>query len=218
MSLENCFVRVAMATLVTGSLFTAKASANFDTNDPRVPTPAHVSSSPAVFQTPGGTFHIDSFFDIFTELQRVPPPQLGVPPQIDSFFDVFTELSMSVDQQPPSVFQLPMQCAISTACLSDDGTTRFFDTEMLSLDLSSGAFRIRESPTRPSRGQTTITDIGGGMFHIDSFFDVFTELSLDGGQTWMPSTGSMRLTGVPEPTTLGVLAGAAMILIRRRHN
>src|SRR5438477_10706248 len=61
---------------------------------------------------------------------------------------------------------------------------------MLALNLSGnspyGPFMIRESPTLASTGQTTITDIGGGLYHIDSFFDVFTELSLDDGQSWIP--------------------------------
>jgi hypothetical protein len=45
---------------------------------------------------------------------------------------------------------------------------------------------IRESPTLASTGKTTERP-GAGGFYIDSFFDIFTELSLDGGQTWMPS-------------------------------
>jgi hypothetical protein len=90
-----------------------------------------------------------------------------------------------------------------------------FDTEMLSMSLTGGPLMIRESPTRASTGKTTITDIGGGMYHIDSFFDVFTELSLDGGMTWMPSNmGSdgqshptrVYLGGIPEPASIALLA------------
>jgi hypothetical protein len=56
------------------------------------------------------------------------------------------------------------------------------------------------------------------MFHIDSFFDVFTELSVDGGATWIPSSGATRLTLVPEPGILGamLLAGVALGTGRRR--
>ena len=36
------------------------------------------------------------------------------------------------------------------------------------------------------------------VFRIDSFFDVFTELTLDGGQSWTPGGSPMHLTGVPE--------------------
>lgn len=87
-----------------------------------------------------------------------------------------------------------------------------FDTEMLQMSLSGnsplGPFMIRESPTLPSLGRTSITDIGGGMYHIDSFFDVFTELSVDGGSTWIPTDGGTRvyLGGVPEPASILLLA------------
>jgi hypothetical protein len=76
---------------------------------------------------------------------------------------------------------------------------------------------IRESPTLATTGLTSITNIGGGMFHIDSFFDVFTELSVDGGQNWIPSNGVTRMTLVPEPGASGViLVGIALGIGRRR--
>ncbi len=105
--------------------------------------------------------------------------------------------------------------------------TGTFSTEMLSMNLSGttplGPFMIRESPTLPSLGQTTVTDIGGGLYRIDSFFDVFTELSIDGGQTWMPDTvGPAHMMLVPEPGTsaliaLGVLSLAGLAW-RKRPN
>ena len=65
-----------------------------------------------------------------------------------------------------------------------------FDTEMLQLDITGnypgGVVMIRESPTLPSYGGTIIQSIGGGTFEVSSFFDVFLELSMDGGQTWAP--------------------------------
>jgi len=90
-----------------------------------------------------------------------------------------------------------------------------FDTEMLSMSLTGGPVMVRESPTKASTGKTSIADIGGGMYHIDSFFDVFTELSLDGGTSWMPSNmGSdgqshptrVYLGGIPEPASIVLLA------------
>ena len=113
--------------------------------------------------------------------------------------------------------------------LSPDGTGTF-QTEMLALSLSGtylGApFMIRESPTKQSTGVTSVVPLPGGGFQIDSFFDIFTELSLDGGTTWMPDTDSVAtgqrvtLEGVPEPTSMSLLAAGAigvMGFIRRRR-
>lgn len=102
--------------------------------------------------------------------------------------------------------------------------TGTFNTEMLALNLSGttalGPFMLRESPTLVSPGSTTITNLNGTLFRIDSFFDVFTELSLDGGATWAPNTnGPMRMTlqGVPEPTAAAFAGLAALGLLRRRR-
>ena len=116
-----------------------------------------------------------------------------------------------------------MMGPVQTLVLGKMGnTTGTFDTEMLSMSLTGmtplGPLMVRESPTLPSLGRTSITDIGGGMYHIDSFFDVFTELSLDGGQSWIPSQGPTRVNLCPEPASLA-LAGLAAIgtLTRRRR-
>jgi hypothetical protein len=92
-----------------------------------------------------------------------------------------------------------------------------YHTEILSMNLSGtspfGPYMIRESPTLTSLGETRITDIGGGMFHVDSFFDVFTELSVDGGNSWIPSQGSSHInltSPSPEPATV-VLLGLGML-------
>lgn len=75
--------------------------------------------------------------------------------------------------------------------------------EIVAMSLTSTApisgILIRESPTKASNGTTEVEDIGGGLFSISSFFDVFTELSLDGGQSWIPSNGATRLELLPAP-------------------
>jgi hypothetical protein len=106
-----------------------------------------------------------------------------------------------------------------------DQTTGTFLGEIISLELSGtissvGKVLFRESPTLDSDGQTAITDIGGGLYRIDSFFDVFTELSLDQGTTWLPSMESTRLTlepeQIPAPAPFALLvAGLAGLWMRR---
>jgi hypothetical protein len=82
-----------------------------------------------------------------------------------------------------------------------------------------------------SAGQTTIESFGLG-YHVESFFDVFTEMSLNGGMTWSPATqisidggkfwipsATVRLQGVPEPGALVLLTtGCAALLLWRRRN
>jgi hypothetical protein len=71
---------------------------------------------------------------------------------------------------------------------------------------------IRESPTLPSMGQTSILP-EGSRYRIDSFFDVFTELSINGGP-WIPNDalsaygppGSTHVDLVPEPASFAMLA------------
>ena len=126
---------------------------------------------------------------------------------ISSFFDVFVEVSIDgggtwSSKAAPGIPGL-MNLTPSTPPGSNP---RGFDTEMLSLNLSGGTLpaqmMVRESPTRASLGHTDDTSLGGGQFKIDSFFDIFVELSLDGGQTWVPSLQPARLllgTGNPTP-------------------
>jgi autotransporter-associated beta strand protein len=67
-----------------------------------------------------------------------------------------------------------------------------FDAELLSLNISNGGLpptmMIRESPTLQSLGVTRIRPLTNGTFTICSFFDVFTEVSMNGGLTWFPAT------------------------------
>jgi len=133
------------------------------------------------------------------------PPQGGS--QIDSFFDIVVIIELTTDggtnwtpyALPPRPSTVRIQPPIPS------GPDLFFDTEMLQLDLSGGGMpvMIRESPTLPSTGRITQRDLGGGQYQLDSFFDVFTELSLDGGQSWFPSNQPLHTTTIdksPTPT------------------
>lgn len=71
---------------------------------------------------------------------------------------------------------------------------------MLALNLTGGGLSpgviLRESPTLQSAGQTTSKPVAGG-FQID----IFTELSLDGGQTWMPGDRPSHVTAAKQGVT-----------------
>ena len=114
---------------------------------------------------------------------------------------------------------------------TDSGGTAYFQTEMLQLNISGGnlpfGVMLRESPTRQSLGQHTLTQSGSG-FLVSSFFDVFLELSADGGATWTPASDAVRValrTSNPIPTVsqwgviilgLLLLTTGTVFLLRRR--
>ncbi len=105
----------------------------------------------------------------------------------------------------------------------DDNATGAFSTEMIYMNLTGQMpdgliIRLEESPTLPSTGRTIITDLGGGMWDVDGFFDVFTELSIDGDGGRTPSLNSTHLVLVPEPGTMVLLTlGGLVLAIRRRR-
>ncbi|MGZ5543228.1 MAG: putative Ig domain-containing protein, partial [Limisphaerales bacterium] len=135
-----------------------------------------------------------------------PPPQPNDPPQTNQLnFQVTGHLSLDGGNtfQPFHAtgrkLDVLRQVAIDDSLWStiDPRTTRFFETETVSLDISGGnlpsGVMLRESPSKASLGRTSVrtqaTSSGGSVYEIASFFDVFTEVSLDGGQTWSPNTG-----------------------------
>ena len=100
---------------------------------------------------------------------------------------------------PPVHFQAPVTGSMKVTFINLTVATRTFDTEMLQLDISGGnlpaGVQLRESPTLASTGQTKITTVTGG-FHIDSFFDVFTELTTNGGLIWTPDPTARHISAV----------------------
>jgi hypothetical protein len=61
---------------------------------------------------------------------------------------------------------------------------------------------VRESPTKQSLGRQTIAPDPRG-YRVSSFFDVFLELSTDGGGSWNPANRSTRLLPSLPPAVPG---------------
>lgn len=76
---------------------------------------------------------------------------------------------------------------------------------------------LRESPTLLSTGQTRITELPDGRFAIESFFDIFTEISVDNGRSWLPASGSVRVELVPTPGVAALLGLGALRAAKRRR-
>jgi hypothetical protein len=99
------------------------------------------------------------------------------------------------------------------------GPGPYFNTEILAMQLVGPGIMLRESPTLQSLGESPISSITlpAGTYTIPSFFDVFTEISIDGGNSWIPSESSAHLS-LPEPGTW-LLAGSALVglILKRRR-
>ena len=104
-------------------------------------------------------------------------------------------------------------------------TVGTYAARMNQMDLTSDKLRMRIDPSRLSSGSITISDLGCNKFRITSFFDIFTEISLDNGTTWIPQVnGPLHidlLTAVPEPGSgalgLASCAVAAGLWSRRKR-
>ena len=115
--------------------------------------------------------------------------------ELETFDSVWESLFyLGGSSHPLETLTGPVQTLTTGRLLS---TTGVFPTEMVSMSLSGDVggipVMLRESPTLASTGITEIVDLGGGLYHIDSFFDVFTELSVDGGESWVAAETPIRL-------------------------
>lgn len=134
-----------------------------------------------------------AFFDAFTDL-----PPAGETRRVESGVIVEAYLSMDGGASSQCVdFRGRVLYQITGGAVQGD--TRFFDIETLSMNLAvpRTPYGIRESPTLRSTGRLSVRQLPTGGFMMDSFFDVFTEISLDGGTSWVPGDAAwmMELLG-----------------------
>lgn len=78
---------------------------------------------------------------------------------------------------------------------------RIYQTLILQLDIDPPGGMFIRIAAGNSSGETQVLSMGGGQFRVDSFFDVFVELSLDGGRTVAAATQPQRMVlGVTQTT------------------
>ena len=150
----------------------------------------------------------------------ITPPLLGT---TKTYSTLGSELLFDVSTDGGLSFQ-PVRALANMSLLishtQDVGGIEHYDTELLSLDftggnLPSGAM-FRESPTRQSLGQTTIRPVqsqpGPIMYGISSFIDIWTDVSLDGGQTWSSADHTARVVAVAPPLLSIRLEGTQAVI------
>jgi hypothetical protein len=192
-----------------------------------------ISDSPHVFGGSrlyvGNLSYHDSSSDIFIDLSMTmggppldpAPPAPGRTANMDGV--VILSASLPGGSALGSPTSIPFSMSFFDIFVELNGAAAYYDTELLSLSIDGvypnfGPFMIRESPTLASQGHYSVEALASGQFRIDSFFDVFTELSLDGGQTWTPSQSASHLQLVPEPSATALLGLVCpLILCRRRR-
>jgi hypothetical protein len=104
--------------------------------------------------------------------------------------------------------------------LGRSGSTQLgiWATEIVALSLSGPllghTLSLSLDGSAPSVGSTSITPLSDDLFRIDSFFDVFVELTLDSSPPLHATRGPVHVSAgaVPEPSSLALLAGGLATL------
>ena len=220
---------VSIALLLAGSTVWATG---LDTNDPLLPPTdgEYVSPGPQYLEYNGGSIEIVLDEIVYRALAVPPPVRSNAGPDEDEVFEctVTGMAHVTILGTPWPVTPFTLEGLSMWRVFNKVGNeTGLFDAEITSLDLISNQIEgpgslfvtliVRESPTYASMGQVAITDIGGGQYHIDSFFDVFTEVTVDGGQSFMAASAPVHIELVPEPATLAVLVLGGAALLRRKR-
>jgi hypothetical protein len=231
---KRCVI-VALTLVLVGVARSALAGPTFISFDSRLPNPdrPYVKTS--------GTLVYDSPAIAEFEFWATNPSQLDVPSpspggySFDSTFDVAFKAEMSFGLEP---FHPVSGIGTARARGFAPGGSEpvfVFDTELLMLDLVGtspirGGFMLRESPTLSSTGVTRVEGACFGVcpavavvlpMRISSFFDVFSEISTNGGASWTPARDNeaMHVVQLPEPSGVVLAIGALSACwsaIRRR--
>jgi hypothetical protein len=215
-------VRFAAAILWLASLgIGAEVRASYITPNPGLPPqggtepPGYFGQDPVVYHLPGET--IELFNVLHSTFTNIVVTTVGA-----NEFETFNSIlsgQVSINGGPLSAFQLTGSVEVEAFGKAGQ-TVGTFATQMLSLGMTGtiggNSVSIMLDPAVPSLGATQIAEISTGpppLFQITSFFDVFTELSVN-NSPFVPSDGGhfVVLNPIPEPSSLIILGMAGLIV------
>ena len=213
--MKTCLSTIVIATVLLAMNAGVFGALGVDTPSPELPPPG-VYISPLEYHEYSAMGIVLDDPAHYPHTQGVLRERVG-DDELETFDSEFTAVEIGQGFGPMSLTG-PVVVRTFDRALSTAGT---FDTEIVSMSLSGssplGPIMIRQDPSRASLGVTDIFDLGGGLYHIDSFFDVFTELSVDGGASWVGCDYSTHMYLVPEPATVGLLMLGGLALLRKRR-
>jgi hypothetical protein len=197
---------------------------SFRSIDNRLPEPNHP------YDMTSGTVHFPSSppYALY-DLKFLPkdPSQLDVPTlnkdgnwDFDSSFDITYKAVVSAGLEPAhTVSGFGTAHAVGTA--PGGSFTQVFDSELVSLNLfglsPNPDVMFRESPTLRSSGATTRENTcppcasAVTFWRIASYFDVFGEVSFNGGSTWSAGDKAIHIEQIADPATAADYNGNGIV-------
>jgi hypothetical protein len=144
----------------------------------------------------------------------VPNPPAGSGVTVNSFFDIFTEISP--DGADWDSAGGTGSISVTPTLRSIAGGVQTWGSTVNSMTATAGSVMFRESPTLSSAGTNTYKPVEGG-YVMNSFFDIYTELSIDGGMSWQPVTAISTDSGATWtsgnfPVPVGVVSDAPVVI------
>ena len=222
---KSCLFSVILATGLTLGTAASGAILSPDPTLPILGVPFVASGGGNCFPTAGVCFQLGAL--TFTSVVPSPPAPAPFNPSgqdivANAFFTgELTDLSFA----PLGPVMLTGTVGQEVLGRTTATATGSWTTELLAVDLTGPVLghtlTMQLNTGTPSTGTASVTPVGGdeskGLFRIDSFFDVFVDLTLD-TPTPLHATRQAHLEAAPEPASVALLTvGLLGLAASRRH-